>query len=224
MVDYKKELEEFSYIVSHDLNAPLRHVREFSRLLMDSLEDKISEEEQLYFHYVKNGTDQIEKMIAALLEYSRMNTNISEFREFDFIKMVNKVTEILDGKFTLKTENLPQNFVGDEGHISTLIENLFENSIKFKKSDEQAVIFFEAQKKNDVWQFSIRDQGIGIPENQRENVFKIFKTLNPNDDHAGVGAGLALCKKVVQQHDGKIWIDPDYKDGVQVHFTLLGSC
>ncbi len=220
MADYKKELEEFSYIVSHDLNAPLRHIREFSKLLMDSLEGKISEEEKLYFRYVRDGTIQVESMIASLLDYSRLNTQSSDFKEFNLSKLTCEVLESLHGEYTIKSDGLPEIFKGDEGQIFILIDNLLRNAIKFKKTGAKANINFSAEQNGSEWTFSISDDGFGIPVNQMNNVFKIFKTINPNDGVAGTGVGLALCKKIVDRHGGNIWIDPDYADGTKVCFTL----
>lgn len=225
MPDYKKELEEFAYIVSHDLGAPLRHVKSFDSLLIKKLEDKITDEEREYFQYLESSVLKTESMLEALLQYSRLNTQGEEFKTFACHKLVTSVISNFwretDGTGAkINTLNLPGSLNGDEKQIRKLFTHLIDNALKFKRPNIKPNITISAEEKDNTWHFSIRDNGIGIPQEQCENVFTMFKQLNPDQYPSSMGCGLTFAKNIVERHGGKIWIEPNSDQGVTVQFDI----
>ena len=224
MSDPQKELEEFAYIVSHDLNAPLRHIKSFTALLMKKLGDKVGEEEQEYVHYIDNSVIKLETMLAALLDYSRIDTKSEKNTEFDCEALVKELIEehqsnIEASKATIKTSDLPNALNANKQHIRMVFEHLLDNALKFKNPDTPPIIQISAEKQNDHYLFTIQDNGIGIPEIQHEHVFKMFKRLDP-ENYPGIGAGLTIAQKIIKYHGGNIWLDPENKTGTKIQFSL----
>ncbi|MGB0720276.1 MAG: sensor histidine kinase [Bdellovibrionales bacterium] len=225
MSNAKKELEEFAYIVSHDLNAPLRHIRSFSNLLIKSMGDKVSDDEREYVRFIENGVIKLEDMLAALLHYSRVNTKTEAFTALACEDVLNTVIAGLDADIkssgaTITLGHLPPAINGDKTQIQMLFHHLIDNALKFRSADTPPVIDISAVEKDGAWLFSITDNGIGIPVEQHENVFKIFKRLNPDNGLSGIGAGLTIAKAIAERHNGQIRIDPDYTDGCRVCVDL----
>lgn len=220
----KNELNEFIYIVSHDLCAPIRHIREFGKLLLCDLEDKITEQNQEYFDFMNEGLDQVDKMVGSLLEYSRLNTlsfNPEIFSGEEFIeglqKSMNEKTEDVCGVLTFK--NIPNHLWGDRWRLDVLMFHLIGNALKFHNEGSKPEIIVSSQEKDESIIFSIKDNGIGIPKKHREDVFKLFKALS-GDKNNNIGMGLTLSKKIVELHSGRIWIEENPTGGTIVKFTL----
>jgi light-regulated signal transduction histidine kinase (bacteriophytochrome) len=218
--DYKKELEEFAYIVSHDLNAQLRHVREFGKLLIANLGDKVTGEEREYLMHMENGVYKTEAMLQALLEYSRLNTQGEKFKTLDCDALVQSIIEhIEDTSVTITVSGLPDALHGDEKQIRLLFTHLIDNSLKFRRENVSPIIEIFAEEKSDDWHFSVTDNGIGIPEQHCENVFRIFQRLAP-EDYSGIGSGLAIAKKIVEHHNGDIKVASGFNKKTSVLFSI----
>ena len=223
MTDPKKELEEFVYIVSHDLNAPMRHIKQFGNLLFKKLGDKVSEEEREYLSFMEDAVTKAEDMIEALLTYSRLNTTAEEFSTFNCATIVENIVSGLDiDDGAIKTHNLPDEITAEQKQIRQLFEHLLDNAIKFKKPDTALEINIRAEDNSDHWQFSVQDNGIGIPEVQIDNVFTMFRSGHADEVYEGIGVGLTIAQKIVHHHGGKTWIESD-KNGTNVLFTIPKS-
>lgn len=224
-IDYKKELEDFIYIVSHDLNAPLRHIREFGKLLAKKMDDRLSEEEKEYLFYMQDGVNKAETMLGGLLQCSRLSTQAEEHSEFSADEAARQALESLQSSVDkeqakVSISALPDKISGDEKQIEQLFALLLKNTLKFKKEDTAPVVTVSAQEGDDHWQFCVEDNGIGIDEAQHERVFTMFRRLNIHEENPGAGIGLTLAKKIVESHDGKIWIESELEQGTRIFFTL----
>jgi len=223
MSNYKKDLEEFTYIISHDLNAPLRHIREFGKLLFKKLGDKVNDEEREYMQYMQDSVDKTEHMIASLLEYSRLDTQREDATEISVQRAVEETLELMsetiaNAKAIVHYDNIPQNIHVDKNQFRQLFFKLISNAIKFCKDGDPPIIEISAQNVDNHWQFCISDNGIGLDSAQHERMFAMFKRLDVSMD--GIGSGLTISRKIVEGHGGKIWIESTLGQGAKVFFTI----
>lgn len=212
MTDYKKELEEFSYIVSHDLNAPLRHIKAFSSLLKGEAEGKLSDQEQEYLDHIETSVIRAQGLLAALLEYSRLNTHTEDRTDFDITAAIQKAISRLEDRIQTQGADIsidvePKTVTAVEPQIVRVFEALIDNALKFQESGATPVIKILSFQADGHDAYAVVDNGIGIPENQHENVFRMFKCLTPKD-YEGIGSGLAIAKKIIDDHGGAIWFEP----------------
>lgn len=225
MVDYKKALEEFTYIVSHDLNAPLRHVREFGKLLIKKLGDKVNDEEREYLEFMEGGIYKAEAMIAGLLEYSRLHTDAAPYSEFDCGALVDEVINLLNDviektQANINISSLPNTLTADKIQIHQLFFKLIDNALSFRRENVTPRINIMVLEQDDAWLFSVADNGIGIPDKQYENIFKMFKRLDPVDSFSSIGSGLTIAKEIVERHEGEIWVESELDKGTTAFFTI----
>lgn len=221
-----EELKNFVYTVSHDLNAPLRHIKEFSRLLARSLEGKLNEKENLYINLIKNSAEESSNMLEALLQYSRLNTIINPKVEFEVSDVMENLgknlrDKILRSNATIIINNLPK-IKGDKERIEKLFFNLLDNSLKFRKKDLDPKIIIDSSDEGDKWWFSISDNGIGIKQENCSKVFDVFCNIRSKEEYPGTRIGLATCKKIVENHGGTIKVVSG-PDGSSFQFTLAKS-
>lgn len=220
--DANNALEEFAYVASHDLKTPVRNIKRLLEL-MDKKGESFDEKKKEEFHkIIRDSATELHKMIENLLEYSRSGRVQEDVEEVDTLEITNNVIkqfekelQALDGNITLdlsipKIKVYPILF-------KRLLTNLVGNAIKYR-SEEPPKIVISCQTYNDKVLFQIQDNGIGIPENQYENVFKIFKTIKHNNDSNGIG--LSVCKKIIELHGGNIWLQPNIPIGLNVNFTV----
>lgn len=220
-----KEYEEFAYIVSHDLNAPIRHIKEFTRLLISSRGNTPNEEEQEYVKYLGQALDKINVMQEALLTFSRLNTEKLEATRIDCNNIAQIVIDSLESNGRKNTDKIMSHDLptieANPRHIHNLFFHLFDNAIKFhdkKAKDIQVEVL--ANEGPQEWIFEVKDNGIGIPEDQQENVFRLFRRLRP-DDYEGAGTGLTFAKKILSFYGGDIWIQTrSSSQGTKVLFSF----
>lgn len=218
-----KELEQFAYITSHDLQEPLITLKCFSELIKADFPKDANENINQYLDFILESSDRIQKLIKGLLDYSRIGSQI-EIKDVDSNEIVNDAISILTDNIQ-KTET--QIIIGDlpkiQGYSIELIQlfqNLIENAIKFKKKETPLIINITAKQDEDNWLFAVEDNGIGIEDHNKEKVFIIFKRLNNRDEYSGIGIGLAICKKIVALHGGTIWVESTFGQGTIVYFTI----
>ncbi|HKO78019.1 MAG TPA: MASE1 domain-containing protein [Flavobacterium sp.] len=218
-----KELEQFAYITSHDLQEPLITLKCFSELIKADFPKDANENINQYLDFILESSDRMQKLVKGLLDYSRIGSQI-EIKEVDSNEIANDAISILSDIIE-KSET--QITIGDlpkvQGHSIELIQlfqNLIENAIKFRKKDTPLTISITAKEVEDNWQFTIEDNGIGIEEHNKEKVFVIFKRLNNRDEYSGIGIGLAICKKIIALHSGTIWVESKFGQGTNVYFTI----
>ena len=219
------ELEQLTYIASHDLQEPIKSMMGLIDLFLDQHGAKLSEEEMEYFKMMKGSNLRAQELIIDLMDYSQIGTE-KKFQTINLNELVKAVSEDLNAHIT-KTETvlvvyqLPT-ISGDQTGIRLLFQNMVSNAIKFRNPDVSPIIKIEAflNENGSLWQFSITDNGIGMESKNLEKVFVIFKRLHERDSYPGTGIGLAHCKKVVELHDGEIWAESEIGKGSVFHFTL----
>ncbi|MEZ5038846.1 MAG: ATP-binding protein [Saprospiraceae bacterium] len=224
-IESNMQLENFAYMASHDLKAPIRTIVSFTQLLKRSLGDRLNKNEQEYLSYITSGANSMKNLIEDLLLYSRVNTEnhrletISLYTLIDQIKTDLKI-EIEGSNTIIELKTMPDLIDADATMMRQLFQNLLENAIKFRKDEVTPVVEISCSSSDEYWHFSIKDNGIGVGAEFREKVFLLFRKLHNSTKYEGTGIGLALCKKIVEQHGGKIWIDDQYEEGTCFHFTL----
>lgn len=216
------ELEQFAYAASHDLQEPLRMVTSYLELLETRYKDKLDQDANEFIGFAVDGSSRMRILIQSLLEYSRVN-RIKPFESINLNDLLKVVLQNLSGVIkeqnaTVLYDELPV-IHGDFILISQLFQNLIENAIKFKR-DTSPRIFISGKKVNDEYLFSVKDNGIGIKSEYLDRIFVIFQRLNNKAKYPGTGMGLAICKKIVERHNGKIWAESEIDKGSTFYFTI----
>ena len=221
-----RELEQFAYVASHDLQEPLRKVASFCQMLENRYSDQLDERAKQYISYAVDGAKRMQGLINDLLAFSRVGQPGTSFGQVDLNEAAGRAVSELeaaveDSDATITVDRLPV-VPGERGLLIQLFANLIGNSIKFRRVDKAPVIRITAEQKNGEWEFACKDNGIGIEPSYRERVFVIFQRLHPRDAYPGTGIGLALCRKIVDFHGGKIWIEDQETDqpGTVIRWTL----
>jgi signal transduction histidine kinase len=219
-----KELEQFTYIASHDLREPLRTVSNYMQVFEEDYLDQLDDNARKYLNAVNNATKRMSLLIKSLLDFSRLGRNI-KLTSVDFKKIIDDVvadleTMIKTSHAVIEVAEMPKLNVY-ETDIRQVFQNLISNAIKFQKSGNQPKIQIRSEKVNERWKFSISDNGIGIDPAHFDRVFDIFQRLHTSEvDYEGNGIGLANCKKIVQLHQGEIWIESNIGLGTTFNFTI----
>jgi PAS domain S-box-containing protein len=217
-----KELEQFAFIASHDLKTPLLSISGFTHLLEKEYEDKFNENAKEYFSFVKDGIQRMENLIDELLAYSRIGVSgsRSEFVEVNkiFVRIIANLTvDIERSGARITHDSLPVVHFNNT-HMEQLLQNLIGNAVKFC-SRETPQVHVSAEQKGDKWVFAVKDNGIGITPDDRDKIFDMFKRLD-RSKYPGTGIGLAVCKKIVELHGGRIWIESQTDKGSIFYFTI----
>lgn len=217
------ELEQFVYIASHDLREPLRTTAGFAELLKRQYGENLDDKATSYLNFILSSTERMRVLINDLLEYSRIGAD-SKRQDVDLDDLVKNVladlgTAIKESNATITVGHLPV-VNGYATAIKQLFQNLIANAIKFKKKDVDPEIRIESQEMESEWKFSVRDNGIGINPKFKEKIFMIFQRLHHRNEYEGSGIGLAHCKKIVEMHNGKIWIESEPGEGCTFYFTF----
>lgn len=219
----KEETEQFAYIIAHDLREPLNTIRNFSRLLYNQEGTNLSAEGKQFYNFIDGSVDTMDTMIKNLLDFARVGKSDYVSEKVLLENVLHKVKDIL--AFTIKEKGvrimsteLPVLQV-NEALLSQLLQNIISNSIKFTE-DASPRIIIKSTPKGKFQHISIKDNGIGIPEVELENVFDLFYKAKNTENYKGSGIGLATCKKIVEKFGGKIWIDSLPEQGCTFNFTL----
>lgn len=219
-----RDFSEFAYVVSHDFNAPLRQIREFTRLLLTRLEGRIGEPERKYARFIQDNVRHAEAMLEGLLAYSRLNTRCEPFSEVDCNALLEEVQQTLQRKIEESNASIdcgPLPAVqGDRGQLKQLFYQLLDNALKFSRRGTPPQISVHAERRDDCWHFCVADNGIGILPEMQEAVFVLFKQLHDEDAYPGSGVGLTLCRKVAERHGGSLKVESDGNTGTNVWVTL----
>lgn len=219
-----EELERFAYVASHDLQGPLRTIASYLQLLEMRYKDKLDGEASEFIRFSVSGAKRMQLLIQDLLTYSRLSNTPKPFATVDLSEVLNTVQSNLEATIhNSRTQiNVPDNMpavFGDATQLVQLFQNLIDNGIKFVK-ERNPVITVHFNENPNEWQFSVSDNGIGIREEFKEKIFQIFQRLHNDTEYTGTGIGLAICKKIVQLHNGRIWFDSREGDGTTFHFTI----
>lgn len=222
LVRSNRDLENFAYVASHDLQEPLRMVSSFMQLLSMKYENKLDNDAREYIGFAVEGARRMYDLLNGLLTYSRVSTGGSAFAKVDMNNVLNNVIRNLDlfikeKNAVINSEKLPVVFA-DENQMLQVFQNLITNAIKF--SDKSPKIFITSKDEYSNFIFLIRDDGIGIEPQYFDRIFKIFQRLVPRNDIPGIGIGLSICKRIIERHKGKIWVESEPGKGSVFSFSL----
>jgi PAS domain S-box-containing protein len=217
------ELEQFAYVASHDLQSPLRAISGYLNLLTKRYEDKLDAEGERFIHRTVENVKRMQRLINDLLAYSRLHTRGKPFEPTDCNEVLKEVLEMLhpaieESGAVIHQGELPT-FMADRVQMMQLFQNLIGNGIKFRK-DSSPRIHVEARRSGRGWAFAVKDNGIGIDPQYGERIFLIFQRLHTVDQYPGTGIGLAICKKIVERHGGRIWVESRPGEGSTFQFTI----
>ncbi len=224
-IESNGQLENFAYIASHDLKAPIRTIISFSQLLERKLKSKLDEDSKEYLDFIISASHNMKALIEDLLAYSKLNNqqlNIQSFVAEDLLLAISSEihASINEKDAIVEWNNVEHKINGDIIKLKQLFQNLIMNAIKFQKPDVQPIVKIDCEDKEDYWQFSITDNGIGINPNYFERIFQLFQKIHVRTEYEGTGLGLAICSKIVEQHKGKIWLESKIDHGTTFYFTI----
>jgi PAS domain S-box-containing protein len=216
-----EDLGQFAYIASHDLQEPLRVISNYTKLLEKRYKDKLDEDANDFINYIVDGSKRMQLLITDLLAYSRINTRNMPLEQVDpnflLYEVLANLKMVIDEKnVVIKYDKLPMVWA-DPSKIRQLFQNLITNAIKF--CEQNPVIKITGKKEGKKITFCVEDNGIGIAPEYQERIFEIFKRLHTRDQYPGTGIGLAICKKIVSQYGGEIWVESALNKGSKFYFT-----
>jgi light-regulated signal transduction histidine kinase (bacteriophytochrome) len=217
------QLQQFAYVASHDLQEPLRAVSTYVQILADRYHSRLDSQADEFIHYAVDGAMRMQELIRDLLDYSRVQTREQELTETNCEELVAGVIEnlylsIADSMAVVTADSLPV-VLADRAQLRQLFQNLVINALKFCGPDPPR-IHIAARQNEHEWVFSVRDNGIGLDPRHAERIFVIFQRLHTRREYPGTGIGLAICKRIVERHGGRIWVESEPGKGATFYFTL----
>lgn len=218
------ELEQFSYAISHDLQEPLRMVSSYLALVERRYKDKLDKDGLEFIDFAVDGAKRMSGMIQGLLEYSRVNRKGQSFRPVDLSlaakdAMVNLALAVSESQASVDIQALPE-VNGDPGQLMRLMQNLIGNALKYRHLERKPQIAVSAERRDDLWIVTVADNGIGIAAPDTERLFKVFQRLHSRAQYEGFGIGLAVCRRIVERHGGRIWVNSEPDVGSRFSFSL----
>ncbi len=219
-----EDLQQFAYVASHDLQEPLRMITSYLQLIARRYKDKLDADADDFIGFAVDGASRLQTLISGLLEFSRVKTHGSTFEQVD----VKEVLETILANLKLKIDEFGAGIVyddmpvisADRSQITRLFQNLVQNAIKFKREGTPPRIRISAEKKGEEHVFCVEDNGIGIEAQYFERIFTIFQRLHTREEFPGTGIGLSICKRIVERHGGRIWVESEYGEGSSFYFSI----
>ena len=223
LIRSNKDLELFAYAISHDLQEPLRMVASYVELIEKRYKNQLDAEADEFIDFAVDGAHRMQDMIQGLLELSRVDTRGKPLAPTDTQNVLEQASANLQvaietSGLIITNEPLPT-LDADEAQLVQLFQNLIGNAIKFKSEDKPNV-HIKAERNEKGWLFSVRDNGIGLDLEHAGRIFQIFQRLHTQEEYPGAGMGLAICKRIVERHDGRIWVESEPGEGATFYFTL----
>jgi light-regulated signal transduction histidine kinase (bacteriophytochrome) len=217
------ELEQFAYVASHDLQEPLRTVQSYLQLLQRRYGEQLDTDAGEFIQFTVDAAGRMRQLIADLLAYARVAADAAPAQPTDCNQLLDRVrtaltAAIAESRAQITSTDLPT-VPADARQLGQLLQNLIANALKFR-ADRPPRIHVSAERAGDQWQFAVADNGIGIDPQYADKVFAIFQRLHGAARYPGTGIGLALCKKIVERHGGRIWVDSVPGEGATFRFTL----
>ncbi len=223
LLQSNRDLEQFAYVASHDLQEPLRAVTSYAQLLASKYKGNLDAKGDKYISYIVEGATRMQQLINDLLEFSRVGTHSKELEPIVCKALLSKVLDNLKvaiaESHALVTYDPMPTVMGDETQLIQLFQNLIGNAIKFRREEPPKVHVSAMQTENE-WTFEVRDNGIGMEPEYFDRIFTIFQRLHSRKEYPGTGIGLAVCKKIVERHGGRIWVESTLGVGTIFHFTI----
>ncbi|MGE5430936.1 MAG: sensor histidine kinase [Syntrophomonadaceae bacterium] len=218
-----RELEQFAYVASHDLQEPLRMVSNYTQLLSKRYQSKLDETGREFINFAVNGAMRMQSLIKDLLAYSRVTTKARPFEPTDCNEILTEVLwdlklAIEESKAIINYEHLPR-IMADPTQFRQLLQNLLSNSLKFR-TEKMPEISISSESRESEWLFKITDNGIGIDPQYFERIFMLFQRLHDSGTYPGTGIGLAICKKIVERHGGQMYVESEPGRGTTFYFTI----
>ena len=227
LANSNEELERFAYVCSHDMQEPLRMIRSFSEKLQDHITDMIKDDEkaQRYFRFVIDGATRAQQLIADILAYSSVDQStqkpeVINMNDLVGVVQVNMQVNLEERGGSITHDDLPD-LKGNKTQLYQLLQNLINNGLKYQKPDTKPHVHVGIEDADTHWQFSVKDNGIGMEDRHLKKIFDVFQRLHRKEEYAGTGVGLSICKKVVERHGGKIWVESEKDKGSIFIFTIL---
>ncbi len=223
LLGFNKELEQFAYIVSHDLQEPLRMISSFMQLLLNSKEISMTERTEQYVGFAIDGANRMKRLIQDLLTYSRVGTTEEDFVDVSMMEIIHDTLQVYQQMIRERdakvfVSELPR-IRGIRSLLQQIIDNLLSNAIKYNdKSRPEIRINYEETTSHHV--FSVKDNGIGIDPRQHDLIYLPFKRLHNKNEYSGTGIGLAVCKKIAEKHQGQIWVESSLGEGSTFYFSV----
>ena len=220
------ELEQFAYVASHDLQEPLRMITSYVQLLERRYKGKLDRDADDFINYAVDGATRMKRLINDLLTYSRVGTRAKPFKTVDCSGILDQTLGDLEMTIhengAVVTRGTLPKVLADPSQMNQLFQNLIGNAIKFRGRESPSV-HISAKEDEDKWIFSVRDNGIGIDPQYAERIFQVFQRLHTISEYPGTGIGLAVCKKIVERHGGKIWVEGNTEKGSTFFYTIPKS-
>ncbi|MDX3066435.1 CHASE3 domain-containing protein, partial [Streptomyces sp. ND04-05B] len=219
------ELEQFAYVASHDLQEPLRKVASFCQLLEKRYGTELDARGKQYIDFAVDGAKRMQVLINDLLTFSRVGRVHESWKPVDLDRSLDRALANLaliveeSGTTVVRADPLPE-LLGDATSLAMVWQNLIGNAVKFRRPDVPCRITVGCVREGEEWHLTVADNGIGIAPEFADKVFVIFQRLHARDEYEGTGIGLALCRKIIEFHGGRIWLDPGPTEGTLIHFTL----
>lgn len=218
------ELERFAYVASHDLREPLRMVTSFTTLIAQRYNDKLDDDGRKFIRFIVDGADRMLELIEDLLEYARLGQEAEQIEAVDINRLMELVLENLSESINevhaeVTYDALPV-VKGNAIRLTRLLQNLVGNALKYQEAGCTPKVHVSAELKGGEWVFSVADNGIGISEPYQQQIFQPFKRLHGKKDYSGTGIGLAICKKIVEGHEGRIWVESELGKGSCFKFSI----
>jgi PAS domain S-box-containing protein len=217
------ELEQFAYVISHDLQQPLSVVSSYLEMLGECVRDRLEAEEESYLDRAASAAARVQEMIDAVLGFARVDSRGGVFGPVDLEAILDGVKGELWKEITVKkaevtNDRLPQ-IIADEAQMEQLLHNLISNALKFS-GEPPVEIHISAEESETEWTISIKDNGIGIDSRAFDRIFVMFQRLHTEQEYPGTGIGLAICKRIVDRHGGRIWVESEHKLGATFFFSI----
>ncbi len=217
------ELTQFAYVASHDLQEPLRMVASYTELLSSRYQGQLDDRADKYITYIADGASRMQRLIRELLEYARVGTRAKPMAPVDLNEVAQEVLRVLKrlaegAGAEIHVSPLPT-VLGDDGQLGQVLQNLIGNAIKFR-ADRAPLVKVYANRDGRLWRITVEDNGIGIDMKFHDRVFEIFRRLHDRDTYDGTGVGLAVVKRIVERHGGRVWFESVPGHGTSFHFTV----
>ncbi|MBK7871594.1 MAG: PAS domain S-box protein [Saprospiraceae bacterium] len=227
-IESNSQLENFAYIASHDLREPVRTIHSFAQLIQKNYNSILDEKGMNYLQFIINGAENMNFLIEDLLTYSRVSSEEIVFESIELPKLVHDVIKnltsfILENEADIYLSFMPDNIIANRIRIKQLFQNLIVNAIKFHREGLSPKIHISGVDHDEYWLFEMKDNGIGIPPEMQDKIFQLFKKIHRHKQYPGTGIGLALCKRIIEQHGGEIWVESTVGKGSSFYFTIKKS-